>query len=42
MTSGKGLIDSDESARGLIARLEELSLESSGKFLHQNGEELPW
>ena len=42
MTSGNGLIDAEESARGLIARLEELSLESSGKFLHQSGEELPW
>jgi NAD(P)-dependent dehydrogenase (short-subunit alcohol dehydrogenase family) len=42
MTSGAGTIDPDEAARGLIARIDELTLESSGKFWHQNGEPLPW
>ena len=42
MTHQRGLIDAHEAARGLIARLDELTLETSGAFLHQNGEELPW
>jgi NAD(P)-dependent dehydrogenase (short-subunit alcohol dehydrogenase family) len=42
MTGGTGQIDADESAAGLIARLDELTLEASGSFYHQNGEELPW
>lgn len=42
MTAKQGMIDADESARGLLARLEELTLETSGSFWHQNGEILPW
>ena len=42
MTHQRGLIDADEAAKGLIARLDELTLETSGAFLHQSGEELPW
>ena len=42
MTGGQGLIDPPESAVGLIARIDELSLETSGSFRHTNGEELPW
>ena len=42
MTGGRGLIDSDEAARGLIARIDELTLENSGTFWHSNGETLPW
>lgn len=42
MTRGSGLIDADASAAGLIARLDELSLETTGGFWHQNGERLPW
>jgi NAD(P)-dependent dehydrogenase (short-subunit alcohol dehydrogenase family) len=42
MTANNGLIDADESARGLIERIEELTLETSGSFWHQNGEKLPW
>jgi NAD(P)-dependent dehydrogenase (short-subunit alcohol dehydrogenase family) len=42
MTAGQGMIEADESARGLIARIDELTLGTSGRFLHQNGEELPW
>ena len=42
MTGGSGLMDVDESAGGLIERLDALSMESTGSFLHQNGEELPW
>ena len=42
MTGHGGLIDPDESAAGLIQRMEELTLETSGTFWHTNGEKLPW
>ncbi len=42
MTGHKGLVDPPESASGLIARIDELSLETSGTFWHANGEPLPW
>jgi len=42
MTGGQGLIDADESVRGLLARIDELTLASTGGFWHQNGERLPW
>ena len=41
MTGGQG-ISVAESASGLITRIEELTLETSGTFQHQNGEHLPW
>jgi NAD(P)-dependent dehydrogenase (short-subunit alcohol dehydrogenase family) len=42
MTGHNGLIDTDESACGLLDRMEELTLETSGSFWHTNGELLPW
>ena len=42
MTGHQGMIDPDESVRGLLARMDELTLENSGSFWHQNGEILPW
>lgn len=42
MTGHQGMIDADESVRGLLARMDELTLENSGSFWHQNGETLPW
>lgn len=36
------LVDPDTAARGLIARLDELTLETTGTFRHANGEPLPW
>jgi NAD(P)-dependent dehydrogenase (short-subunit alcohol dehydrogenase family) len=42
MTANSGQIDAAESARGLIARIDELSLAKTGSFWHQNGEALPW
>jgi NAD(P)-dependent dehydrogenase (short-subunit alcohol dehydrogenase family) len=42
MTGGTGMIDAAESAAGLVARMDELSLETTGIFVHQNGEHLPW
>jgi NAD(P)-dependent dehydrogenase (short-subunit alcohol dehydrogenase family) len=42
MTGHQGLVDPSESAAGLIARIDELTLESTGSFRHANGESLPW
>ena len=42
MTGGNGLCEPSESARGLIARIDELTAETSGSFWHANGERLPW
>ena len=42
MTAGNGNIDAAESARGLIARVDALSLDNSGTFWHQDGQILPW
>ena len=35
-------ITPDEAAAGLIRRMDALTLETSGRFWHANGEELPW
>jgi NAD(P)-dependent dehydrogenase (short-subunit alcohol dehydrogenase family) len=42
MTGGNGFIDADESAEGLIQRIDSLSIDTTGSFWHSNGEELPW
>ncbi|MFK8066801.1 MAG: SDR family oxidoreductase [Gammaproteobacteria bacterium] len=42
MTDNNGLMDTDESAIGLIARMEELNLDNTGTFWHSNGDLLPW
>lgn len=42
MTGGQGMIEAEESVRGLLRRIDELRLETTGRFLHQNGEVLPW
>ncbi len=42
MIGGNGQIDPETAAAGLLARIDDLTLETSGKFFHQNGEELPW
>ncbi|MEM8605485.1 MAG: SDR family oxidoreductase [Myxococcota bacterium] len=42
MTAGQGLIDAATSAESLIGLVDELTLERSGEFVHQNGEALPW
>ncbi|MEO1170633.1 MAG: SDR family oxidoreductase [Myxococcota bacterium] len=42
MTGGTGHLTADESARGLIAQVDTLTLDNSGTFMHQSGEELPW
>ncbi|MFN7678282.1 MAG: SDR family oxidoreductase [Cyanobacteriota bacterium] len=35
-------VDPDVAVRGLLARIDELTLENSGTFWHANGEVLPW
>ena len=35
-------ISPEDSVRGLIARIDELTLNNSGSFLHANGSVLPW
>ncbi len=42
MTGKSGHIDADESARMLLERYAEITLETTGQFFHANGEELPW
>jgi len=42
MTGGRGHIGPDESARGLIARLDELGMNETGTFWHADGSQLPW
>ncbi len=42
MTGGNGNLDPDESARMLLDRYEDLDMETSGRFFHANGEEIPW
>lgn len=42
MTGGQGQVEPLDAARGLIARMAELTLETSGSFWHANGERLPW
>ena len=41
MTGGHG-IETSQSARGLIERIDELNLENSGSFWHAEGYILPW
>jgi len=42
MTGGQGMVDPKQAAAGLLARIDELTLETSGGFWHANGERLPW
>lgn len=42
MTNSRGLINTHDSAAGLIKQMDELTLNTSGIFVHTNGEKLPW
>jgi NAD(P)-dependent dehydrogenase (short-subunit alcohol dehydrogenase family) len=42
MVQGHGQVEPLDAARGLLARIDALTLESSGGFWHANGERLPW
>ena len=39
---GPSMQQPDDTARKLVARLDELSMENTGTFWHANGEVLPW
>jgi hypothetical protein len=41
MTGGQG-ISVEDSARGLIERIDALNIENSGGFWHAEGYQLPW
>jgi len=40
--TGRSGVPPEESVRGLLARIDELDLDSSGRFRHADGRELPW
>ena len=42
MTGGSGNVDPSDAAAGLIARIDELDADHSGRFVHANGNEIPW
>lgn len=42
MTGHEGHVDPEEAAAGLVERIEELSMDTTGSFRHANGEDLPW
>jgi NAD(P)-dependent dehydrogenase (short-subunit alcohol dehydrogenase family) len=42
LTGSHGQVEPLDAARGLLARLDELTLETSGGFWHANGQRLPW
>jgi NAD(P)-dependent dehydrogenase (short-subunit alcohol dehydrogenase family) len=42
MTGGQGALEPDESAAGLLHRIDELRIETTGRFFHQDGNILPW
>ena len=42
MTGGQGAIEPNASAAGLLQRIDELELRTTGRFLHQDGTVLPW
>jgi NAD(P)-dependent dehydrogenase (short-subunit alcohol dehydrogenase family) len=42
MTGSHGQLEPLDAARGLLARLDELTLETTGGFWHANGQRLPW
>jgi NAD(P)-dependent dehydrogenase (short-subunit alcohol dehydrogenase family) len=42
MTGGRGDVDAVTAARNLLARIDELTPATSGRFLHANGSPLPW
>lgn len=42
MTGGMGDVAPAHAAKGLMARIDELNIETSGGFWHANGQRLPW
>ncbi|MEZ5472654.1 MAG: SDR family oxidoreductase [Marinicella sp.] len=42
MTGHQGFVDTTHSAKGLLARIDELTMDNSGSFWHADGGQLPW
>lgn len=42
MVNGAGDIDADTCAQRLLERIDELNLSNCGRFIHSNGDVLPW
>jgi NAD(P)-dependent dehydrogenase (short-subunit alcohol dehydrogenase family) len=42
MTGGNGEVEPSAAAAGMLARIDELSLATTGSFMHANGTRLPW
>jgi NAD(P)-dependent dehydrogenase (short-subunit alcohol dehydrogenase family) len=42
MTGNHGSVEPADAAKSLLERVDELTQERTGRFLHANGEELPW
>ena len=42
LTGNRGEVSADEAATGVLARIDALTLGTSGGFWHANGESLPW
>ena len=42
MTGRSGSVEPQDAARMLVARIDELTMQTSGSFWHANGERLPW
>jgi NAD(P)-dependent dehydrogenase (short-subunit alcohol dehydrogenase family) len=42
MVGGGGDVEPEQAAAGLIARMDELDISSTGGFWHANGQRLPW
>lgn len=42
MTDGNGLIDTEESVKGLMTIMDRLDVDHTGLFWHTNGDLLPW
>jgi hypothetical protein len=42
MSGGKGDIEAAEAARNVLARIDELTLATTGKFFNANGQAIAW
>jgi NAD(P)-dependent dehydrogenase (short-subunit alcohol dehydrogenase family) len=42
LTGNHGEVSAEEAAAGVLARIDALTLGTSGGFWHANGERLPW
>jgi NAD(P)-dependent dehydrogenase (short-subunit alcohol dehydrogenase family) len=42
MTEGKGDVDPEQAVAGMLARIDDLTIGTTGRFVHANGTVLPW